>query len=100
MNQIVTLLRNNSKKTFSMIAIIFFVSYFVVGLICVDDYGITVDEVHQRRHSLVTYKYLNEKLLYRSIDALSRLPDLEEYDQYYGVALQIPLVVIEDLFDF
>lgn len=81
--------------------ILFFVAYMLVGLSVYKDYGISTDEEIQRRHSLVSYKYVNEKIFHREVEELRDWPELEEYEyKYYGIALQMPLVLIEDLCDF
>lgn len=81
--------------------VFFFVAYFAVGLLGVQDYGQSTDEEVQRQHSLVAYKHINEKVLDREIEALKGLPNLEEYQfRYYGTALQIPLVMAEDFCGF
>ncbi|MCH5248455.1 MAG: hypothetical protein J1E98_00915 [Lachnospiraceae bacterium] len=90
-----------NKKLFSLVVILFFVVYLIIGLFIFRDYGVSADELVQRDHSRIAYKYINEKLFHREVDALSGLQDLPEYEnKYYGVAMQIPLVVIEDVFHF
>lgn len=84
-------------------AVISFVVYFIVGLCVVRDYGVSTDENIQRVHSLINYKYVKEKILQKEIEDgyLSLFEDLEGYSfKYYGVALQMPLVLIEDITDF
>jgi len=78
--------------------IVYFVAYLIIGLFLVSDYGLSTDDVVQRRHSLVNYKYLNKVLLGR--DILPDTQDLETYPSYYGVALQLLLVFYEDLNGF
>jgi len=91
------------RKFIRMAAVVFFLLYFVIGLAVVRDYGISTDEEIQRVHSLINYKYIKEKVIQKEIDDgyLSLFQDLDEYSyKYYGVALQVPLVLIEDIFDF
>lgn len=89
----------NTRWT-EMFMLIFFLVYFAVGMISVADYGLSADEVAQRRHSLVSYKYVNRVIFNRDIPELEDYPDLEEYGVLYGVALQMPMVFVEDLYDF
>lgn len=90
-------------KLAHLAATVFFILYLIIGLAVVRDYGISTDEEIQRVHSLVNYKYIKEKVFQEEISEgyLSLFQDLDEYShKYYGVALQIPLVFIEDIFDF
>ncbi|WP_026506349.1 hypothetical protein [Butyrivibrio sp. MC2013] len=95
-----TLFQKYKNNLFAVSVILFFAVYFLAGIMAYKDYGISTDEAVQRRHSLVTYKYINEVIFDRKIDQLSEYPSLEEYNSYYGVALQLPLVLIEDLYNF
>ncbi|HOW81747.1 MAG TPA: glycosyltransferase family 39 protein [Spirochaetota bacterium] len=77
-----------------------FLLIFLAGLFCYKDYGISVDEPIQRKHSLVNYKYVNS-CLGREIGRLKKQKSLEDYDnRYYGVFLQFPLAMIEDINSF
>lgn len=81
----------------------FFLLFLCYGLLTINDYGISVDEIYERRSSLVTYKYLVpgvSDIVTDSVD-FSKVESLHEWhDRYYGVALQLPTVVIEHLFGF
>ena len=83
-----------------LVVILLFAAYFVIGLILVPDYGVSRDEWRQRRHLLVNYKHVNQVLFGRTPHGLEEYPTLEEYGQLYGVAIQFPLAVVEDLYDF
>lgn len=75
--------------------------FFLYGCITFKDYGLSMDETVQRRHSLVNYKYLVpsvEQFSTESVD-FSRIPDLVNYG-LYGVAIQLPMVALEHLFRF
>lgn len=92
----------NNKYAY-MAAAVFFMLYFAIGLLVVRDYGISYDETIQREHSLISYKYVKEKILQKEIKDgyLGFFRDLEGYEfKYYGVALQMPLVLIEDVLGF
>lgn len=61
------------------------------------------DAYEERRTCLVNYKYLVPSVSDIQTDTVnfSEIPDLNEYfDRYYGVALQMPTIVVEHLFDF
>lgn len=93
-------LKNKKNLSFCMV-ILFFALYLVIGLSVYRDYGISYDELIQRDHSLVNYKYVNSKILNREIEYLSGEEDLPEYEhKYYGVAMQMPMVFVEDVFHF
>lgn len=91
--------RNNILK---YIPFIIFGLYFLIALFVVRDYGIGIDEVPQRNHSLIAYKYINQVLFDRAVkDTWSELPELETYEyRQHGTAVQLPMVFIEDIFDF
>ncbi len=105
------MLNADIKKILLRLAIVaFFVAVLVLGLCAYKDYGISTDEPIQRRHGLVNYRYVNETVFGRDMSKMdniwvisdnSSLPNLEKYqNKYYGVAIQMPLVFIEDLADF
>jgi hypothetical protein len=73
----------------------------VCGIGIYRDYGLSFDEPLQRYHSLVNYRYISQVLFHRSIPELENVPELATY-QYnsYGVAIQLPLVAVEDLYHF
>jgi hypothetical protein len=70
--------------------ILFFVAVLCVGIIAFRDYGISWDELVSRNNGLLTYKYVfegdQELLTYR--------------DRYYGIAFELPLIMIEKLIGF
>lgn len=83
--------------------ILFFAIFLLIGLFICGDYGISVDEIYERTSSLVTYKYLFPSLgnvVTESVDFTAIEPLHEWHDRYYGVALQLPTVVIEHIFQF
>lgn len=103
-------MKNNEKKQISerfyhYAAVILFIIYAVVGLICFDDYGCGPDEGIERQTALVNYKYVVHKLHIPIGEAnetwIGYLPELHEYrDRYYGTALHLPLVLIESFYHF
>lgn len=100
-------IRNIRKKYFkdriSFVVLCIFIIFFLVGVFTFDQYDIFTDAAAQRRHSLVCYQWLNEKLFHREIPYITNLglPPLPEYkSRYYGVILQLLPVVIEDMNGF
>jgi hypothetical protein len=84
-----------------LLIVMVFLCMFIVGLLLYQDYGISVDEPVQRQHSLVSYKYIMEKVFHRNVSELYDSPALQEYQpRYYGTFLQMPMVFLEDLNDF
>jgi hypothetical protein len=68
-----------------IIVFLFFTVFFIIGAAVYDDYGISFDETLQRNLGELTYNYAfegnNEYLKYQ--------------DKDYGVAFELPLVIIE-----
>ncbi len=93
----------NSKLLLRSAVLIFFAVVLIIGFFIYDDYSDFGDDAAQRTHTLVTYQYLNQKLFGRTVVEIQAmgLPDLDGYiSKQYGVALQLPLVFVEDLTDF
>ena len=42
----------------TVVVLLFFAAFFLYGCLVFQDYGISVDEMTQRGHSLINYKYL------------------------------------------
>lgn len=80
---------------------LYFVIYFMVGIYVYKDYGFSTDEPIQWERSIVTYKYINHEIFHREVPELVNITSLEDFDhRYYGTAIQMPMVFIEDLFNF
>lgn len=90
------------KGNFVRLAVIlYFIIYFAIGVSVYKDYGFSTDESAEWEESIVAYKYINSKAFHREVPELSEVTDLEEFDhRYYGTAMQMPMVLIEDLSDF
>ncbi|MDL2254292.1 hypothetical protein LJC49_09555 [Ruminococcaceae bacterium OttesenSCG-928-I18] len=82
--------------------------YFLIGLIVLPDYGISIDETIQRQHTMINLRYIFD-LDYANYFEGGVLPplfasaetDLQSYTlRYYGVALQLVVAAVEYLFDF
>lgn len=81
------------------VSIILFLCLFVIGAFVFDDYGMSMDEELQRHHGIVTYRWLNRKLFDRGVFVDEGTEDLEHYNGgKYGVAMQLPLVFVEDVY--
>ena len=98
-------LNKNKDRYFKYLVIAYMLLYIIIGVSTFKDYGMSVDEGAQRKHSLVSYKYICEKYFGRDLsgyEVFSDIPDLEDYAgaKYYGVLLQLPFVAIEDYYDF
>ena len=88
---------NNTKR--SIFVILFLLIYLLVGLLVFDDYGVSVDEPTERYTGLVNLKFIAEKIYpdyaeyhFKDIDELQTIND-----KYYGIAFQLPIVVLEEL---
>lgn len=83
-------------------ALFFFIIYLAIGLALAGRYGCGIDARTERKSSLITYRYINETLFDRlPSPGLKELEELSEYkDRWYGMAMQIPMVMVEDVFDF
>jgi len=83
-----------------------FLLYFITGLFIVKDYGISTDEIFERKTSLSNYVYVLGKGMHLSKNenvrnTANNAPELMTYhDRFYGVALQNITVFIEHLFKF
>lgn len=98
-----TLSDKNKRILSRVIVLVFFAVVLFTGFNIYKDYGVSVDEPMQRRHSLVNYEYINEKLLGRDVPYVRErgYDKLENYNaRQYGVALQLPMVLVEDINNF
>ncbi len=86
-----------------IIVVVFFALFLIYGFIVCSDYSISVDEIMERNSSLVTYKYIFpgvSDIVTDSVD-FTEVSDLLKWrDRYYGVALQLPAVAVEHMFQF
>ncbi len=90
--------------------IIFFITYFIFGLVIVGDYGISTDEPTERETSWRQYKFAISKIYF--VMTKKELPSLVEShvwhqnylqgsrDKYYGTFLQWPTLALEHLSNF
>jgi hypothetical protein len=68
----------------------FFLAYLVLGLLIVPDFGITMDEPIQRKHGMVAFEYVNEKLnIFPTVPKVTE-ENLSTYDHRdYGMFFQL-----------
>lgn len=80
----------------------FFVFYFVIGLLAYNDYGISWDEPYSRKNGLVSCKFILQTFFPKRLERypdIAAAPNLNEYvDRDYGVAFEVPLIIIEKAF--
>ena len=92
--------------TVNRVAVLVFSLYLVIGVLAVDDYGISIDEEFQHLSALTSYTYVMGDVMRASgneavREAAANAPDLMTYhDRYYGVALETVTIAIEHLRGF
>jgi len=81
-----------NKRFGNGLVVVFFVIYFLVGVLIFDDYGISTDEPYERQTMWVNIDYISTLLGRESMGA----QELSTYDdKYYGSVMQMPAVVLE-----
>lgn len=81
------------KKVKWLITLLF-VGYFIIGICCFRDYGISADEMYERQTMWVNINYISTLLGREPMDVES----LSTYDdKYYGSALQMPMWIVEKI---
>ena len=80
----------------------FFVCFFILGLLCYRDYGVTWDEFQQRATGGVSLKYVAERVAPSLLppSASSIAPLISYKDRDYGVAFELPAAALETLLRF
>lgn len=92
-------MQNTKNKTELSVITLVFAVMLIIGICVYDDYGISTDEAYQRNHSIVTYRWLNRTFFNRGVLINEGTEDLMHYgSRYYGVAIQLPLVFSEDVY--
>lgn len=87
------------KRLGDLFIIICFLAVLAAGLLTYRDYGLTVDEVTDRRSSIVNYQYVYNALTGHDLRVIDvELSELR--DRYYGVFVQFPPVIAEHLTGF
>jgi len=87
-------------------AVLVFALYFIAGFLIVNDYGISADEVTERRTSLANYAYVAGEDIFNTDSEAARgvaagVPNLRTFNnRFYGAALQSVPVLIEHLRGF
>lgn len=83
----------------SMLIAAVMLALLAAGLMEYGEHGFTLDEPTERRTSTVNYQYIVKALTGHEIKAYD--VELDELrDRYYGVALQLPMVMVEHLNNF
>ena len=95
-------MRIGKPKRSTVIVLLFFLAFFIYGCLVFDDYGISVDEMTQRGHSLINYKFLVPSVADIKTFAADfpSMGNLQDNQSFYGVAIQLPLVLAEHLTGF
>ncbi len=94
-----TTLSQKSSRFFHVLAVAGLIVILLVGLCTYRDYGLTFDERVERFSSIVNYQYILQKLFGLELRVIDK--DLWDWtDQYYGVAFQLPMVLVEHINHF
>ena len=89
--------------------VLFFSLYFILGLLCFRDYGISWDERPEKLTGIVNANYVLESLcpsLAQKVNEKAsgmgeKIPNLHDYsDKDYGIFLQMPMLAAEALTGF
>lgn len=88
----------SNSKISKGISVFIFIVFAAIGVLAFRDYAISIDEPIHREYSIVTYRWMNRTLFDRGVFINEGTEDLENYEEkYYGVAIQLPLLVVEDI---
>ena len=94
-----TLLTRAHPKIYKYFAFLLFAAFICIGFLVYRDYGIGMDEPMQRRHAVIAYRWLNRTFFDRGALVHYGSEEWEsEGSKYYGVAVQLPLVFAEDVY--
>lgn len=94
-----TLAHQTRKRLGNLVVALILLSVLAAGLFTYAHYGFTLDEPTERRTSTVNYQYIVKTVTGHDLRVYD--VDLEDLrDQYYGVFLQLPMVLIEHLNHF
>lgn len=81
-------------------SILFFSTFFIVGVIIFDDYGISIDEDNTRLNGFVALKYLHDFFNLGYNDFLKSIPDINEFNEKgIGYIFDLPTAAIEYFFE-
>ena len=92
-----------NKRTETIAVIILYFIFFIIGIICFRDYGISVDEWELRFLGFVNLKYIFEILQIppiNTVDHISFIPDFHDFKAGYthGVIFVLPMAFVEYFF--
>lgn len=96
-----TVKKGLNRRQRKLLVMFCFIIFFAVGLIAALQFGVSIDEEVQRRHSLSIYKMLFpsvSNIVTDSVDFTS-IPDASA-SGFYGVTIQLLMVAVEHLFGF
>ena len=91
-----------SNKNRNLLTYIFFSLFLLLGIFSFSDYGISIDEDNTRLNGFVSLKYILEIFNPRSIDALNKIIDVPNINEFsekgIGVIYDLPLAFLEFIF--
>jgi hypothetical protein len=94
-------MKQNKKNR--KLAIILFISFFLIGSLIFKDYGVSSDEYSSRIKGFVTLKYLADKIspnLNKNYQKDKKIPEIDNYKQkIYGVVFEAPASFLEVIFN-
>ena len=92
--------KNSVSRLTKPLVAVFFLTYLALGLMLVDDYGLTWDEEYERLHGLVVMDYFNDLSGGKFFDRPVSQYTLEDYfNRHYGTAFQTLAMGLEYLLD-
>ena len=68
-------------------AAVVYALFAIVGVAALDDYGVGLDEIYQRRTAVSVADY--------ALGVSEEPPGMRYHDRYYGVAFEMPLLLVE-----
>ena len=90
-------------KNENIFLIFIFFIIFIIGSSIFSDYGISIDEDNSRVNGFVSLKYVLDLFnfnLVSNVENILNIPDIHSYfEQGNGVAFELPLSLIEILFN-
>ena len=88
-----------SEKAPGLLFLLLIMIALVVGRYTYKDYAYTVDEWVDRQTASINYQYVADKLFDKELN-LHEEQLADWMDRYYGIALQLPMMVVEHLTGF
>ena len=92
----------NLKRNNSLFTIIFFITFFILGIFIFSDFGLGIDEDNSRLNGFVSLNYIFENFFPEStykINNIINVPDINNYsEQGNGVVFDLPMAFAELIF--